>query len=328
MSVISPRGGTLVAMADPKARYQACANAEYGVCNWLVRADSEAKFCIACQHNRTVPDLSVEDNIRRWRKIELAKHHLFYTLIRLGLRPANREDEPESGLAFDFLNDTAGSAAPVLTGHDRGLITLNVIEADDGERERIRQEMGEPYRTLLGHLRHEVGHYFWQELVERAGRQDAFRECFGDERADYNAALTAHYANGPTTDWQNNFVSAYASAHPWEDFAETWAHYLHIVDTLEMASAFGLRVQPKVPVRSRPHADLAQTSPASDDIQALIDLWLPVTIAVNSINRCMGQPDLYPFILTPAVIAKLGFIHDLIYGRLPAQSGSDMTAVA
>jgi hypothetical protein len=327
LSAITPSGDAFLAMADPEGRYRPCANAEHEACNWMVRSDEPGAFCVACRHNRTVPDLSVEENLHRWRKIELAKHHLFYTLLRLGLRPANREDAPDSGLAFDFLSDAGEIAAPVLTGHDHGLITLNLIEADDGEREQIRQKMGEPYRTLLGHLRHEVGHYFWEELVERGDRAAAFRACFGDERTDYAAALQAYYTNGPTMDWQSNFVSAYASSHPWEDFAETWAHYFHIVDTLEMAGAFGLRVRPNVPASVSPEAELDAAAAELDDINALIDLWLPVTFAVNSINRCMGQPDLYPFILTPSVIAKLGFIHDLVHGRLPTKGMHGVPAI-
>jgi len=54
---------------------------------------------------------------------------------------------------------------PVLTSHCNGLITLNIAEADDAERERRRVKFHEPYRTLLGHLRHEVAHYYWDRLI-------------------------------------------------------------------------------------------------------------------------------------------------------------------
>ena len=202
-----------------------------------------------------------------------------------------------------------------MTGHDHGVITVNLSEADGGCREQLREQMGEPYRTLLGHFRHEVGHYYWDVLIDRERKLDEFRACFGDERPDYNAALKAYYAHGPAQNWQDRFVSAYASSHPWEDFAETWAHYLHIVDTLEMAGAFGLRIDPAVEQSAEAVAELHEASADADDIGALIEAWVPVTIAVNSLNRCMGQPDLYPFVLTDAVVAKLGFIHDLIRGR-------------
>ncbi len=316
LSAIETDGAVWRALAAPQGGYRACANAAYGACNWLIDADCDEPLCTACRHNRLVPDLSIEENVVRWRKIELAKHHLFYTLLRLGLNLANRADEPETGLAFDFLTETPAQTAPVMTGHEHGIITLNLVEADDGLREQLRQQMGEPYRTLLGHFRHEVGHYFWDVLVDRGGRLTAFRACFGDERPDYEDALKSYYATGPVANWQKNFVSAYSSSHPWEDFAETWAHYLHIVDTLEMAGAFGLRIRPSVEVSAEAAAELDATSADADDIHRLIDAWLPVTFAVNSLNRCMGQPDLYPFVLSEAVIAKLGFIHDLVRGRV------------
>lgn len=177
--------------------------------------------------------------------------------------------------------------------------------------------MGEPYRTLLGHFRHEVGHYFWDRLVGDGDRLPACRKIFGDESKDYGQALQADYDAGPPPDWQNSFVNAYATAHPWEYFAETWAHYLHIVDTLEMANAFGLRIKPNVDKG----ADLAVAidfDPYGEtNIQQITDAWLPLTFAVNSLNRCMGVSDLYPFILTSAVIRKLGFIHDLVHASRP-----------
>lgn len=314
ISVVEPEGEEWRALAEPQGRYRFCDNAAWGACNWLVDPDGGETFCAACRHNRVVPDLSIEENRLRWRKIEQAKHHLFYSLLRLGLPLANRVDEPETGLAFDFLTEIPERTGPVMTGHDNGIITINLAEADDGIREQLRQQMGEPYRTLLGHFRHEVGHYFWDVLVDRGRKLDEFRACFGDERPEYDVALKNYYSNGPAPNWQDNFVSAYASSHPWEDFAETWAHYLHIVDTLEMAGAFGLSIRPAIDASTDAHADLDEAAAEADDIHALIDAWLPVTFAVNSLNRCMGQPDLYPFVLSEAVIGKLGFIHELVRG--------------
>jgi hypothetical protein len=306
--------GTFRALAG-RGRYRFCANQPHGVCNWLVRAASKETLCAACRHNRTVPDLSVPENPGLWARIEAAKHRLFYSLIKLGLPLKNRTDDPAHGLAFDFLADPPiAHGQGVMTGHDNGLITLAVKEADDAERERVRTAMGEPYRTLLGHFRHEIGHYYWDVLVRDAGRADAFRALFGDEVRDYGEALAAHYANGAPADWQQTFVSTYASAHPWEDFAETWAHYLHIVDTLETAGAFGLRVKVRPGLRTRLAATVDFDPYGDAPVGALIDAWLPLTFAMNNLSRSMGQSDLYPFILTPTVIAKLGFVHDLVHG--------------
>src|SRR5262245_59979879 len=303
------------ALAMPAARFRLCANARYDACNWLTPSDSPEEFCAACRHNRTIPDLSVPDNLQHWRKIELAKRRLFYTLLRLQLPLATRNEDP-NGLAFDFVaSPLDATAAPILTGHTGGLITLNVAEADDIERERQRKSMGEPYRTLLGHFRHEIVHYYWDQLVAaRPETLEAFRRLFGDERADYGEALKRHYAEGAAADWADRFITAYASAHPWEDFAETWAHYFHMVDTLETAFAFGLRLRPKV------DTDLAAAidfDPHVSGIDRIIDAWLPLTFAVNSINRSMGQPDLYPFALSPEVIWKLAFVHEQIHAAGP-----------
>lgn len=319
-----PEGGDRWrALAAPDKPLRFCANAGHEACNWLLAADESGDeagdYCAACRHNRTVPDLSVPDNLLRWRKIEMAKHHLFYTLLKLRLPVRDRTADPENGLAFDFLADPPDGSVPaqaVLTGHANGLITLNIAEADDAERERRRTEMGEPYRTLLGHFRHEIGHYCWDRLVrDDPAALDGFREVFGDERADYAAALQRHYAEGAPADWQERFVSSYATAHPWEDFAETWAHYLHIVDTLETARSFGIRVRPRIREGAELKAEVDFDPYRADDMDDIIDVWLPMTYAMNSLNRSMGQPDLYPFILAPAVIGKLTWVHELVRGR-------------
>jgi hypothetical protein len=190
------------------------------------------------------------------------------------------------------------------------------VEADDVEREKRRKDMGEPYRTLIGHFRHEIGHHYWDILVRDGGKLEACRAVSGDDTEDYEAALKRHYDEGAPVDWQENFVSTYATTHPWEDFAETWAHYLHLVDTLEMATAFGLEVKPRV------NNGQALTARANFDpyeangIERIIDAWLPFTFAMNSINRAMANRDLYPFVLSPPVIQKHGFIHDLVHRRL------------
>ena len=270
-------------------------------------------LCVACRHNEIIPDLSIDANLQRWRKIELAKHHLFYGLLRLRLPLEVEPPPPSTALMFRFLADDAPGCQKVLTGHSDGTITLNLAEADDAIREQRRTQMREPYRTLLGHFRHEVGHYYWDRLVRDGQRLVEYRDCFGDEQRDYDESLQTYYAEGPRPDWPDQFVSAYASAHPWEDFAETWAHYLHIVDTLEMARSCGVRVSPGITEDPVLSAKIDFDPYLAKDIDQLISRWHPVAIAVNAINRCMGQPDLYPFVLAPAVIQKLGFIHNLVH---------------
>jgi hypothetical protein len=315
MAALEPAEKGWRVFADGASVYRPCDNKKYDVCNWLVPADAEERFCEACRHNRTIPFLGAPDNLAHWRKIELSKHRLIYTLLRLGL-PLTTRAEASNGLVFDFL---AAADAPVMTGHADGAITINIAEADDAERERIRGRMGEPHRTLLGHFRHESGHYYWGLLVRSDdSKLDAFRSIFGDERQDYANALQQYYRLGPPADWRDSFVTTYASAHPWEDFAETWAHYLHIADTLETASAFGLAMH-------SPHPQTDQRSVAIDfdprdaDLARLIDAWLPMTFTVNSINRSMGLPDLYPFVLSPRIIIKLAFVHEQIHPKRAAR---------
>jgi len=210
-----------------------------------------------------------------------------------------------------------------MTGHVDGVITINIAEADDAERERRRQKMGEFYRTPLGHFRHEIGHYYWDRLVANTPHVENFRRLFGDERRDYDGALGNYYANGPAPDWPQHFISAYASAHPWEDFAETWAHYFHMIDTLETAHVAGLVLSPQLPQSPGAVFDF---HPREADMDQLIEAWLALTFAVNSINRSMGLHDLYPFVLAPTVAAKLTFVQE----RIRAVSGrpADLEAAA
>ena len=317
VSALEPEGDLFRPLAAPAQPVRLCANAAENACNWLIPADSNATMCAACRHNRTIPDLSVPSNRPRWQKLEAAKHHMFYSLLRLNLPLRNRTDDPAHGLAFDFLADAPDPGAPkVMTGHDNGLITIALAEADDAERERRRTQMHEPYRSLLGHFRHEVGHYVWDVLVRDGGPLEQFRRVFGDERQDYAQALERHYRSGPPADWQAHYVSQYASMHPWEDWAETWAHYLHIIDTLEMASAFGIRVKPRLASEETLAADInLDPYQGSASMQEIVDAWLPLTFAMNSLNRAMGHPDLYPFVLSRKVVAKLGFVHDVVHGR-------------
>jgi hypothetical protein len=201
----------------------------------------------------------------------------------------------------------------VITGHADGVITIDLSESNDPHREALRIRLGEPYRTMLGHLRHEIGHYYWLVLVDGVDdATDGFRELFGDERQDYGEALKVHYARNLADRWDHSYVSAYARAHPWEDFAETWAHYLHIVDTLETAAAFRIRVDPHAARAGDLSAEVDFDVYTVPGIEPIIEAWLPLAFAVNSLNRSMGHPDLYPFVLSAPVIEKLGYIHRLV----------------
>ncbi len=280
----SPEVGAIV----PVAGQQRCAND--GICNWLV-TDGKS-LCVSCRLTRTIPDQFWPKNVDRWARLEAAKRRLLFSLL-YQLRV------PIEGMTFDFLAPEAG---PVLTGHANGVITVNAGEADDDQRERARAAFDEAYRTLLGHLRHESGHYYWDLLVF-PGPIDEFRELFGDERADYAQALEHHHANGPPADWQEQgYISSYASVHPWEDWAETWAHYLHITDTMETARTFD------VGVRVRARVD----GLGEDDLSEMLEDWVELTLVINSLNRSMGQPDLYPFVLSSSAAAKLSMVHRLV----------------
>ena len=327
MAALAPPGRASDNDPPAEQNLRFCDNAEEDACNWLVADDGEHTLCRACRYNVIIPDLSVVENRRRWQQIELAKHRLIYTLLKLGLRAPTRAEDQRDGLGFEFLADSQAPGAPkVMTGHDNGLIILSLREADDAERTTLREAMGEPYRTLLGHFRHQSGHYFWDRLVRDAGQLDACRAVFGDDSEDYQEALNRHYRDGAPPDWREHFVSAYATTHPWEDFAETWAHYLHIVDTLETAVAFGVRVRPRVKRTPDLEARLEFDPYSISSARGLVDAWLPLTYAVNSLNRSMGQPDLYPFVLTPPVLDKLDYIHSLVRNAAPANGGRRDTA--
>ena len=291
-----------------------CANSVHGACNWLVPAEPGGDiYCAACRPNDTIPPIGDPLHLLQWQAIERAKKRLFYSLLRLGLPLHTRAEDPIHGLAFRFLADDQSAPEKVMTGHDNGLITIALAEADDAERERRRVGMGEPYRTLLGHFRHEIGHHYWDILVDGKPALERFRALFGDERADYGQALANHYANGAPAGWNQTHISTYATAHPWEDFAESFAHHLHITDTVEMAAAFGLRVRPKTGDANLVSAPVTFDPYMEPDMSAIIGHWIPLASLINNLNRAVGQTDAYPFILTPPVIEKLAFINELVH---------------
>ncbi|WP_320199089.1 zinc-binding metallopeptidase family protein [Agrobacterium sp. rho-13.3] len=329
MEALEPAGEpnwTLVSRPQKTIRF--CANEVNDICNWSVPAESENKFCPACSHNRLVPDTSMEEGIEQWRRLSQAQRHLFYSMLRLNLPHPNRDVDPQGGLVFDFLVDEVapdGSIIPAMTGHDEGLIAIRAAEADDATREQIKSNMNEPYRTMLGHFRHEVGHFIWNKLVRDANRLEPCRAVFGDDTLDYGEALKRNYEQGPQPGWQQNYISSYASVHPWEDFAECFAHYLHIVDTLETAHAFGIAIEPEG--HQELDADVAFEPYRARSAQQLVNAWIPLSVALNSMQRSMGEADLYPFVLTPAVVDKLQFMHDLLHGNVASQQQSNFQSV-
>jgi hypothetical protein len=304
----APDAGEIVA-ADDRAR---CANQFLAGCNWLLApVEAAGGLCLSCRLTRTRPhdaDLAADSQVAvAFREAEAAKRRLVFQFLELGF-PLIPHDGGQ-GLAFDLRSSKAG---PVVTGHADGIITIDLAEGDDAHRKQMRRELGEPYRTMLGHLRHESGHYFWTLLVGRdPAALEQFRCLFGDERSDYRAALDRHYGQGPPAEWVNRYVSAYATAHPWEDWAETFAHYLHIRDTLQTAASFGMLVTGLGGARDPELMSVPSPEP-EDRFEDILDDWLPLTYALNAVNRSMGRDDLYPFVLSEAVVTKLSFVHCLV----------------
>jgi hypothetical protein len=322
-------GGDLWCTPLPRARgrrYRLCANyRDANVCNWAVSEQDTNPLCRSCRLTRVIPDLAQPGHREAWYRLEMAKRRLLYSLIQLQLPIRTKADDAERGLAFELLADPEQPGSRVLTGHQAGVIIISVAEADDVEREKRRRQLHEPYRTLLGHFRHEIGHYYWDCLIASSRWLATFRELFGDEQQDYSQALQRHYDCGPVADWQDSYISAYASVHPWEDWAESWAHYLHMTDALETAASFGLRLMPQRPGDPALQADVHLEH--NVDFERLIEDWYPLTYALNCLNRGLGLPDGYPFVLSAPVIDKLRFIHTVIEdtarppGRVPHHEG-------
>ncbi len=302
-------------------RYSRCANLDSAAaCNWLLEADEAAAgftLCRCCRLTRTVPDLTLPQAGVWWCRIEQAKRRLVSSLLGLSLPVRAKAEVPDGlGLAFDLLISPPEGPG-VITGHADGVITLDACEADDARREARRDSLGEPYRTLLGHLRHEIGHYYWQLLVAPSAWLAPVREVFGDDREDYAAALQRHYTQGPPPDWGQRFVSAYASCHPWEDWAETWAHYLHLVDTLDTARSFGLDGERVELSYERFGAEVLAGMPGvatgdSAEFLHLINSWMELTGVLNELSRSMGVADFYPFVLSAPAVRKLYLVHCVI----------------
>ncbi|NBW96178.1 MAG: hypothetical protein EBR28_05490 [Planctomycetia bacterium] len=331
---VVPRGDGLWAFQgearEPPTLFRFCTHRfAAAACNWLVAADEPAAFCLSCSLTRTIPALDRPRNMERLRGLEAAKRRTLFSLLNLKLPIVPKTHDPE-GLAFDFMESLPGGP-PVLTGHAAGVITLNVAEADDDYRDAHRDLLGEHYRTVIGHLRHELGHYYWDVLVRDTSWIASFRTLFGDERADYAQALARHYAEGPPADWQGRFISRYAAAHPWEDWAETWAQYLHIRSTLETVTAYKLDIS-QTPLKTTPFGRDALFSPEPAEAGAAflgwIDAMVVLAAVLNETARSMGQPDIYPFVLNRPTVTKLHFVHCVITGDRASRTPPPPEALA
>jgi hypothetical protein len=277
-----------------------CSNQRVAACNWLT-SDADEPLCVCCRLTRTRPADTDGTAMGEFADAEAAKRRMVFQILDLGL-PLTGWSEQPGGLGYDLLSS---AETKVVTGHQDGIITIDLAESDDPHREQVRQDMGEAYRTMLGHVRHETGHYYWPILVEEGGRIERFRQLFGDERADYGEAMDRHYQRGAPKGWGEHYVSAYATMHPWEDWAETFAHYLHIRDTLQTAASFGVEVDgPRPELSADPSEDVGD-----EPFQEVLNEWLPLTYALNAVNRSMGRDDLYPFVLSPTVVRKLTWVH-------------------
>jgi hypothetical protein len=283
----------------------ACSNRDTCNCNW--EAAMRGGLCLSCGRNQTIPPIDDPLQQRRWVEVEGAKRRLVYDLLRLGLAPLPIASL-DAPLTFDILVAAEhGGSGKVIMGHDSGHITIDATEADAHLREERRERLGEAYRTMLGHMRHEAGHYFWDRLFELPGFADTFRTLFGDERADYGEALKAYYASATGTQWQEAFISEYSTAHPWEDWAETFAHYLHMRDGLETMESAALG--------SFGWGEPAASSDLEDDLRR----WVELSIFMNSMNRGLGHRDFYPFVISPPVRDKLAFIDNWLARLAEAQ---------
>jgi hypothetical protein len=310
-------GGRLVCSCC-KAKLVKCVNySAHNVCNRFVAADdvqnAETAFCDCCRFNRVVPDLNVEGNQEKWYRLEAAKRRTLFDLNMLGLPYGNQKDGVVPALVFDFKGDiipdrryrNISCGQKVYTGHDNGAITINIQEADDIERETLRVNMHEAHRSLLGHFRHEFGHYMWDVLI-KGRREPDFIAIFGDhQNPPYDLALKNYYQTGPKPDWLMNYVSAYATMHPWEDFAETFAVYLDMASALDTAANRGLI----------PNVNFG-------DVDAMIEKYKGVGIALNEMNRSIGLLDYLPEVFAPPIHQKLKFIHGMRSYGAAAQPGA------
>jgi len=321
LSTLTITDDGLYKVAHNNKLYRQCKNYwQYDVCNWMVPNSDSNELCQSCRLNVMIPNLEKPENLPLWYNMEQAKRRLLYTLMKLKLPIEGRDSDPAGGLGFSFLEDDIADEYGneltvknyVVIGHNSGLITINLREAIASVRIEMREKMNEQYRTLIGHFRHESGHYYWDRLIQPSTLLNRFRELFGDERLSYTHAMEQYYKNGPADNWQNVWISAYASMHPWEDWAETWAHYLHMIDTLETANDYEISISSHQ--IKNPLIDCEQHNQAATAISftQLFNDWCRLTKSLNAVNRSMGHDDAYPFVISVSALNKLRFVHEVI----------------
>lgn len=299
---IEPDKGQFRSVKSPEKHYKRCMHHQHQMqCNWLLSIDDHFTQCLSCRLTRVIPNQAYPYNVKRWAVLEAAKRRMIYSLLRLGLPIDQWPAEASQTIQFHFLEDQLSNPhdgqEQVLSGHAGGIITLNASEADSSYREATREAMNEPYRTLLGHFRHEIGHFYWEKLIKDQSLYSDFKAIFGDDTVDYSQALTTYYETGPPEDFQQQYISAYASAHALEDWAETWAHYLLMHETLETAVAFDVIRQPE----------------SDREFSLWLSEWMELVVVLNALNRSIGNADAYPFVISATVQKKLQFIHDLVH---------------
>jgi len=313
MHAVEPEATGGYQCTNCQSRVVKCFNyATYDVCNRMIantgQNQASQQLCHYCQLTETIPDLSVPGNITKWYELEVAKRRLLHLLDLMGLPYGSRTEHFELPLSFDFKEDIKpavigwmkiGKEEKVFTGHANGKITINIQEADPVEREKLRVAFGETQRTLIGHFRHEIGHYYWQLLVQGKDEK-AYKVVFGDpESPTYSQAMDLYYKNGPKANWANSYISAYATMHSWEDFAETWGTYLDMYAVLDTAENTDLL--------QMPGEDLPDTQ-----LETMLSRYADLSLKVNEVNRSLGLPDLLPETFSFPVVEKLRYIHRLI----------------
>lgn len=284
-----------------------CTNRATWGCNWPAADGDDTQHCASC----VLVDPGQRGADRSMVQFQSAQRRALYQLSQLGVpwrSPSSTADATAADgdaldparatteLRFAYRSRNAGDVA--IIGHRGGEITLDLDEADPARREQIRATLGEHYRTPLGHIRHELGHYVWlNHVATEAAVLDEFRNMFGDERSDYTSSLEEHYARLDDGSWRDDHVSFYASAHPWEDFAESWAQLMHVHDVVETGASWGVVDLPDDPT----------------DARAWLGNSITASVAANELARSMGMRDLYPFALSAGVRAKVEFCWRLVH---------------
>ena len=299
VKVLHPAAGAVsFSISGDDAEFWRCPNSARG-CNWVLPAGTGDIWCRSCGLTPGRPDETNPDALAAWSTAEAVKRRLVHQLDHLALPIDPRSDATPDGLAFDLVY-VPGQFGPA--GKVDEAVTLDLADADVQDVGAPPRRVHAPFRTLIGNLRHKVGHHYWHRLVGQSDHVTPFRRLFGDERADYPAAIEPHQA-AVAHHWDaSRFVTGRAESHPFEDWAETFAHYLHILDATDTAEAY--RLPDGQCEMGRP-----QSSPGGGTFAEILRLWRPTAPAVNALAASLGLPAVYPFQLTGVVLQKFEFVH-------------------